>query len=233
MTQGSSKDADPIVSSGWLALLEPPTRAKVLDACTLRRSDRGKVLYRIGDAPDGLYGLISGSIRLDTVQSDHGPTMLNIFHAGSWLGEVEMFSRIPRITTMIVLRPVEYLYLPATALEFVSKASPEMWRALGHLAAEHVSLAVAGLDDLTIRSPSLRIVAVILRLCSARLASNVAEPVTELDVTQAEIAQMSNLSRSVVGQRLDVFEHEGLIDRNYGRLVVRDVNGLRRMLGIG
>jgi CRP/FNR family transcriptional regulator, cyclic AMP receptor protein len=124
VTQGSWTEADPIVSTGWLALLEPPTRAKVLDACTMRKSDRGKVLYRVGDAPDGLYGLISGSIRLDTVQSDHGPTMLNIFHAGSWLGEVEMFSRIPRITTMIVLRPVEYLYLPATALEFVGKASP-------------------------------------------------------------------------------------------------------------
>jgi DNA-binding Lrp family transcriptional regulator len=71
-----------------------------------------------------------------------------------------------------------------------------------------------------------------LRLCGARLPSYLGEPVTELDVTETELAQMSNLSRSVVGERLEGLERDGLIDRSYGRLVVRNVDGLRRMLGI-
>jgi CRP-like cAMP-binding protein len=219
-----------IAVRGWISLLPDDDRARILGRCVRREPEHGAVLYRVGDAPDGLYYLATGCIRMDTVQSDHGPTILNHFHAGSWLGEAELFSGMPRLTTLTVLRPSSYLFLPLAALEALGRERPRIWRALGHLAAEHIALAVAGLDDLTIRPSNTRLAAVLLRLCGARITTGPADVMTDLDVTQLELAQMTNLSRSTIGDLLTEFERTGILDHQYGRLLVRDVPALRRML---
>ncbi|MFC3612855.1 Crp/Fnr family transcriptional regulator [Lutimaribacter marinistellae] len=222
-----------ISARGWIAQLPEEDRERILGRFLHRSADRGIVLYRVGDEPDGLYYLASGCIRMDTVQSDHGPTMLSHFHAGAWLGEVELFSGMPRLTTLTVLRPSTYLFLPVPTLESLAKERPEIWRALGHLAAEHVALAVAGLDDLTIRASDARLAAILLRLCGARVPTDPAGEATELDVTQNELAQMTNLSRSMVGDLLTEFERKGILDRRYGKLVVRDLPAMQGMLTDG
>lgn len=219
-----------VVEGGWLALLPDPARRRVLGRCVPVRAERGRVLYHLGDAPDGLYAIVSGCIRMETSQSGHGPTMLSLFHAGAWLGEVELFSGMPRLTTLTVLRPAEYLFLPRAALDALAEENPDIWRCLGHLAAEHVALAVAGLDDMTIRNSSARLAAVILRLAGARLDGDPCSGVTELDVTQAELAEMSNLSRSMAAELLVELERQGLVARHYGGLGIRDLAGLRRMM---
>ncbi|MHA3979790.1 Crp/Fnr family transcriptional regulator [Halovulum sp. GXIMD14794] len=219
-----------IGESGWISLLPEEDRTRILQRGILRKADGGAVLYRVGDAPDGLFYLASGYIRMDTVQSDHGPTMLSHFHAGSWLGEVELFSGMPRLTTLTILRPSTYLFLPLPVLETLGRERPQVWRALGHLAADHVALAVAGLDDLTIRASGSRLAAVLLRLCGARVATDPVGFVTELDITQHELAQMTNLSRSMIGDLLTEFERSGVLERLYGRLVVKDIPALRQML---
>jgi CRP-like cAMP-binding protein len=222
-----------IGGKGWLSLLHEDIRRRVLERCTAGRADRGKALYHVGEQPDGLYFIASGCIRLDTVQSVHGPTTLTLFHAGSWIGEVELFSGMPRLTTPMVLRPATYFYLSRTVLEGLSREHPEIWRALGHLAAEHVALAVASLDDMMIRTSSARLAAVLLRLCGARLDLDPAGVVLDLDVTQTELGQMANLSRSMTAELLGTLDQRGIIERSYGRLTVRDLAALWRIMESG
>jgi len=201
-----------------------------LDVCIVRDVGRGKVLYRFGDPPDGIYGIISGCIHMETVQSDHGPTMLNLFHAGSWLGEVEMFSNMQRLTTLTARRNCRYRFLSAEALKKIGDAHPEIWKALGHLAAEKLCIAVAAMDYLSNRSAYFRLAAILLRLCGARIEIPPSHIVTDLDVTQSELAQLSNLSRGMISKLLNDMECEGLITRQYGKLQVRDVERLKRAL---
>ena len=76
-----------------------------------------------------------------------------------------------------------------------------------------------------IRSSHRRLSAVLLRLCGARLDVPAGETVSALDVTQQELAQLSNMSRSMVGRILDDMEQAGQIERRYGQIsfVGRDV----------
>jgi len=113
-------------AEGWLSLLPVHLREKVFDACKIRSADEGKILYHAGDPPDGLYCLLSGCLRMDTVQSAHGPTMLSLFHARSWLGEIEIFSGMDRVVTLLAHRPIKYAYISATDLEDLAKDNPEM-----------------------------------------------------------------------------------------------------------
>ena len=211
----------------WLSIVSEAVRIRILQSCVLREAERGKVLYRFGDAPGGLYGLISGCIRMDTVQSSHGPTMLSLFHSGSWLGEVELFSRMGRLTTLTALRPTRYAFLSNAAIDAIAREAPELWKALGNLAAEHVSLAVAAMDDLAIRSSRIRVMAILLRLCGARIENGSGGIARELDVTQSELAKLANLSRSVLSDLLNEMEIEGLLSREYGKLTILDIKRLK------
>jgi CRP/FNR family cyclic AMP-dependent transcriptional regulator len=91
-------------------------------------------------------------------------------------------------------------------------------------------LAVAAMDDLTIRSAEGRLAAVLLRLCGARLPELGGPAQTVIDVTQSELAQMTNLSRSAVGALLEAYQQRGLVRRSYGRLEITGLDEIVRIL---
>lgn len=219
-----------LARSAWLAALPDAVAQRLLERTTALTLPRGRVVWDVGDPPDGLYGLLSGCVQMGTIQSAHGPTLLNLFHTGAWLGEAELVRASGRITSLTVLRESQCLFLRRTTIKSLGAEHPEIWRALGTLAVEHLMLAVAGLDDLTIRTAEGRLVAVLLRLCSARLP-DLGEPVqTRIDVTQSELARMANMSRSAVGTMLEDLERRGLLRRSYARIEIKHVEALVRML---
>ncbi|WP_068119463.1 Crp/Fnr family transcriptional regulator [Tropicimonas marinistellae] len=225
--------ADALLSrADWLSVLPADLAQRVRDAAVRHKCPSGTVFWTYGDKPDGLYGLISGSVRMDTIWSRHGPSMLSTFHAGAWLGEAEFLADSPRITSMSALRSCEYLFIGAKTIETLARERPELWRGIGLLAFEHLSLAVAALDDAMIRSSKARLAAVLVRLCGARLGTAEDSVSSEIDVTQSDLAQMANLSRSVVGSHLEEFERNGIIRRSYGRMSVTDIDALRAAAGV-
>lgn len=219
-----------LAQAPWLAALPEAVARRLLDRATTLTLPRGRIVWDVGDPPDGLYGVLSGCVQMGTVQSAQGPTLLTLFHSGAWLGEAELVRASGRITSFTVLRESRFLFLRRATLEAMGTDHPEIWRALGTLAVEHLMLAVAALDDLTIRSAEGRLVAVLLRLCGARLP-DLGEPVqTRIDVTHSELARMANLSRSAVGTVLEDHERRGLVSRSYGRIEITDLEALVRML---
>ncbi len=217
---------------GWLSILPEELRGRVLDNCVARDIRKDKVLWHFGDEVDGLYLIQSGCIRAETTQSQHGPSMLIIFHSGSWIGEAEILAGTGRITTMQALRDCSLLFLPEPALSTLLKRFPEIWRGLGYLASEHLYLAVAGMSDLMMRSGSDRLAAILLRICGARVPGFSGVITPDLDVTQAELAQLCNLSRSVISEHLEELERCGIVETGYGRLKIVDVAALADKVGL-
>lgn len=216
----------PSKEAQWLKLLSPKTRYSILDACLVREVEAGHVFYRLGDPPDGIYGVDGGCIHMETTQTTDGPTMLSLFHSGAWLGEVEVFSGMRRLTTLTARRKTKYRFVSAEVIHRIGSDNSDLWKALGHLAAEKLALAVAAMDDLSNRSASVRLSGVILRLCGVRLANGQHAAVAELDVTQSELAQMANLSRGTVFQILSDLEDKGVVERCYGHLKIHDFTEL-------
>ncbi|MFD0979989.1 Crp/Fnr family transcriptional regulator [Tropicimonas aquimaris] len=221
-----------LLHADWLSVLPGDLAKRLRVASARRKCPSGTVFWSYGDKPDGLYGLISGSVRMDTIWSHHGPSMLSTFHAGAWLGEAEFLADSPRITSMSALRACEYLFIGAKTIETIVRERPELWRGIGLLAFEHLSLAVAALDDAMIRSSKARLAAVLVRLCGARLGTAEDTVSLEIDVTQSDLAQMANLSRSVVGGHLEEMERNGIIRRSYGRMSVANIDALRAAAGV-
>jgi len=225
-------DAKLVARSGWLSVVPEKLRGRIVDACTTRSVKKGEFLWHFGDRIDGLYLILSGCVRAETSESQHGPSMLTILHQGSWIGEAEILGGTRRITTMSALRDCALLFLSRADLLALLRQYPEVWRGLGYLASEHMHLAIASLYDMMIRSSPARVAAVLLRICGVRIPAFPGIIATDLDVTQTELGQLCNLSRSVVSTVLDNFEKRGLIETRYGRIRMLDVSSLAKEAGV-
>ncbi len=232
MTKLHEIDSDILAESGWLSVVPEELHSRITDACTIRTIRKGTTLWHFGDTADGLYLVMSGCIRAETSESQRGPSMLTILHRGSWIGEVEILSGTHRVTTMTALRDCSLLFLPRSDLMELLRQYPDLWHGLGYLASEHFCLAIASMYDLMARSSSVRVAAILLRMCGARIPAFPGSTFTDIDVTQTELGQLCNLSRSVVSTVLDDFEKRGLIATRYGRVRVIDLDALATEAGV-
>ncbi len=232
MTRLKGIDSEILAESGWLSVVPEELHSRITGACTTRTIKKGVFLWHFGDNADGLYLIVSGCLRAETTESQRGPSMLTILHRGSWIGEVEILSGTRRMTTMSALRDCSLLFLPRSDLMELLRQYPEVWRGLGYLASEHFYLAIAAVYDLMARSSPVRVAAILLRMCGARIPAFPGITFTDLDVTQTELGQLCNLSRSVVSTVLDDFEKRGLIESRYGRVRVIDLDSLAEEAGV-
>ena len=181
------------------------------------------MLYRIGDAPDGLFGVLSGGFAFEVAPHERGPTFVHLFHTGAWFGEAELFDGRPRIATIRATQRSSLLQLPLAALRDLAATSPNMWRLLGFLSANMLQLALCGVDDLMIRDSGQRIAAILLRLASVRLSEvEFVDPDQDISITQDALAAIANVSRATVAQHLSDFERAGLVTRSYGDVRILD-----------
>jgi len=88
---------------GWLA--ETPARFAdaLLARCALRTATRGEIVYRLGEAPDGLRGGVSGGFAFEIAPHERGPNFAHLFRPGFRFGEAELFDGRPKIATIAVV----------------------------------------------------------------------------------------------------------------------------------
>ena len=221
---------DTVRYHGWLESLSPEERQSVLSRMKRTVLEEGHVLHRIGDAPDGLYGVLGGAVSYQVAPTERGPQLIHTFTAGTWTGEAELFDGRPRLGTARTLCRTSCLHLSRQSIDELAESGVPIWQAIGVLLASHLELSLCALEDLTIRPPDQRVAAILLRMAGARLADIPDNPVPRLQVTQADIASLGNMSRTTVSRKLGDFESRGLIRTSYGAITLTDCTGLRATL---
>ena len=217
-------------SVGWLAHRPSAFRKLLLSRCRLHVLEKGAIVYRIGDAPDGVYGVASGRVSVEIAPHEQDPHLIHSLGPGSWFGEAAFFGECERLVTIVATRPSHCLHLPRFEIDEIAKADPNTWRWLGNLLFVQFQAALTAIDDLKIRRPDQRIAAILLRLAGIRHQQNVEDMTPEVDATQKDLAEISSLSRTTVGECLDQLQAAGLIARGYGHLTLLDPAALRRLI---
>ena len=217
---------------GWLADVPTDFADHVLSRCKLTVLEKGSTLYRVGEPADGLYGLAKGTCVVEMAPNESGPIPLHIARPGTWFGEAAIFlTREPsRLVTVIATQTSSFLHLSNSEIENIAARDAKTWRWLGLLAAMHFREALGALDDLTLRRPRQRIAAILLRLANSRRVDNPLDPTPSIQLTQNDLAHLSNLSRAAIGAHLEDMRQDGLILCSYGQLTILDAARLRTWL---
>ena len=105
-----------LTASGWLARCSPDLQRHLLALGRISRFESGEDLFRIGDEPEGIYGVAEGAVHI-AMPTDDGQELV-IYHAdtGFWVGDLELFSELPRMATVTAAVPTLCLFLSRSKL---------------------------------------------------------------------------------------------------------------------
>jgi CRP-like cAMP-binding protein len=213
--------------TGWLSRTPEEFSSRLLRDCKLLSFATGQPVYDIEDPPGGLYGLVAGRVGIWIAPQERGPYLGHLMRPGHWFGLASVAMRQARAVGLRTVRPSQIFLLPMVKLEALVNEHTKACRYLIGLAEMNSSIAMAAVDDLLIRNPAQRCAAVLLRLAGLRNAVDHTPAVGDVDVTQEELAHLSNLSRSSVGSALRRFQRKGLVDLSYQDILICDAAGLK------
>ncbi|MGH3937500.1 MAG: Crp/Fnr family transcriptional regulator [Pseudonocardiaceae bacterium] len=191
--------------------------AALADHLVVRTLRPGQLVFAADQRPDGVWIVRSGAVEL-VVQTGRNPEKPQVMRDGDVFGDIPLlldsvspyYSRALRDTTCLWLAAQDFLWLLADR--------PAITRLWLH------SCAVRYVDSqerlLRLLDGSLTQRTAALLLCEAR-AGVVALP-------QATLAAMVGSKRPSVNRVLRMFQQQGLITLNYGRLSILDEARLRR-----
>jgi len=112
---------------GWFSQRSEATRAKLGAIAKLRNFSKNELVYLAGDAPNGVFGLVSGSLNVSFPQADgHDYTM---HRAGRcfWVGDLALFSEGPRLVSVRAAEPTQMVQLPAKELARLVRDDPQLY----------------------------------------------------------------------------------------------------------
>jgi CRP/FNR family transcriptional regulator, cyclic AMP receptor protein len=202
----------------------------VIDRCRLQHFKRGEIVYSVGDPPGGMYGVVSGGVGISVAPREQGPYVAHFATPGSWFGEAAAITGEPRRVGLTTTRDTDLLQLPLHAIHEIVGQNPAAWRLFAMAAIDGLDLAMGDCDDLRIRDPVKRCIAVLLRLSGRRMTSLPNSSPAEIDLSQKDIAVLANVARTTLIAVLRKLEEAGKLERSYRCIRVLAPNAMRAML---
>lgn len=205
---------------GWLAHEDKTFRDIILARGILKDADKGEPLFFASDGAGGMYGLVSGSLGAFAGMADQEPILGHIHRPGAWLGEGPAVTGEPRFSSVTALEPSTYLLVPRFLMKQMESEGIAICDRVARQSWWAQTQAVRAVYDLLIPEAPRRIAAVLFRVTGhGELPSDHPDGFT---ITQVQIAQMANSSRSMVSRTLMQLQHEGCVTVRYNRIAIRD-----------
>lgn len=197
---------------------------EVAGFCRVRRFGDRQLIHARGDQPDGMYSVISGSVRATTSSDDGREALLAIMEAGGWFGESSLFDGLPRAYDAHAQGDCELLFVPRSGIEGLLERRPHIYRNIVRLLCQRIRLSLILLETNALLPLEGRLANRLLLL-----AQDGGEQITpELRLSQEDLSQMLGTTRQSINRVLKLWESQKIIARHYRGLRILDFPALRR-----
>lgn len=211
-----------LMSYGWFGGLPQVIQTDILARAQQRRLAPGERVYARGEAPDGIFGVVEGSIRVSGISAQGRETVLDFYGPGSWFGEVSMLDGLPRSHDADAHAASLLLYVPPADLEDLLTVHPQLSRALLRLEAQRLRILLMALEQYSAQSLEQRLASRLLMLTGPYGVSKPEGLRIELHLPQETLAQLIGSTRQRVNQILKAWEAELILKQQYGRILLMD-----------
>jgi CRP-like cAMP-binding protein len=218
----------PFLHDLWFGRIAPERQAMLLAVGRIRSFRNQQRIYRLGDPPNGLYGLISGEVRLISYPVEGRQLLVARLEPGGWLGELSTIDGGPRPQDAISFGPSKVLHISSLDFERISRDNPEIFRDVARLLGQRQRMAVQ-YAGMTVSLPAkLRLSHLLLAaLDTSEKPHSGAE--RTISLTQSDIAAALGASRQTTNKLLKSLERTGAVSLGYGRITVQNPARLRHL----
>jgi CRP/FNR family transcriptional regulator len=197
---------------------------------TRRRFKRGESVYRAGDEFSSLYAVRSGFFK--TVQMlEDGRDQVTGFHMGGEIMGMDGIGPEKHGSSALALEDSEVCVIPYSRLESLGRDMHFLQRQFHkvmsrEIVREHGVMLLLG----TMRAEE-RLAAFLLNLSQRFTARGYSATEFNLRMTRDEIGSYLGLKLETVSRTFSKFQEDGLISVQQKHVCIRDVAGLRRVMG--
>jgi CRP-like cAMP-binding protein len=209
-----------------LALLTPDEIEDLHKSGRPRRWDRGVTIFTEGDTSDWVLVLTSGRVKVSSHTAGGTEVVLAVRGPGALLGDMSAIDGEPRSATVTALEPVEGI----AVRDFSGFLNDH-----GRIAVILLKLVTSRLRDADRKRVEYGAFDTTGRVATrlVELAERYGEPAdggvrVALPLSQDELAGWTGASREAVSKALRSLRDRGLIETGRRRVVIRDMDGLRR-----
>ncbi|WP_414706755.1 Crp/Fnr family transcriptional regulator [Ralstonia sp. UBA689] len=215
-------------ASSWFGALEPTMQDALIGIAAVHRLGAGDMLFRRGDAPDGLYCVLEGTICIGATSADGREALLAVLEPVNWFGEIGVFDRQPRTHDARADGNTTLLHMPQAALIALLHTTPALLHAFALLLTHKLRLTFTVLEEIALLPAPVRVARRLLLMADGygdlRLGSR-----RVLRVPQEQLAQLLALSRQTVNQVLKDLQARGILKVAYGEIELLDFPGLHAL----
>lgn len=221
-----------LLSGRWFQGLSAGFSERLLREGVVRDLPADGRVFSRGDAPDGLYAVLDGSIRIGGVGESGKEAVLAVVEAPQWFGEIAVFDGLPRTHDASASASATVAHVSTPALDAMLAEHPAWWRELGLLVTTKLRLAFVVMEDMALL-PLLPRVARRLALMADAHGELSDRSRRVLRAPQELLAAMVSASRQTTNQVLKELEARGLVRVSYGEVEILDLPGLRAAADAG
>jgi CRP/FNR family transcriptional regulator, cyclic AMP receptor protein len=221
--------ADSAAPDDFLSQLADEDREALLEQCGRRRFPAGGTLMYERQVAEEVFVLLSGRVKVAHTTPEGREIILNFCGPGEMIGEMAVIDEGTRSVTIEALEPVEALAISAGRFRAVLESHPRI--AVAILSSISRRFVDSGRRQIEFAATHTlgRVASRILEL-----SERYGEPTEKggvaigLPISQLELAGLVGSSRESVAQALHTLRELGVIATERRRIVVRDLDGLRR-----
>ncbi|MEM6940909.1 MAG: Crp/Fnr family transcriptional regulator [Pseudomonadota bacterium] len=186
----------------------------------------GATLFAQGDAPDRLYLVITGLVRIWIADPEGRELTLSLMEPGDTFGEIALFDGLPRTASATAIETTDCLAVPSSALNEAMDADPKLARHLVVVLCEILRRNTEALGAFAFLGLRGRLAQKIYDLALSHGELTGSAAVFRRRFSQTDLANMLGVSREAVNKRLAALAHDGLISLEDGQLSVPDLPAL-------
>ena len=227
MTPGRSDLASAIdvwAAQGWFSQRSKATRARLSAIAKLRNFAKHELIYLAGDAPNGVFGLVSGSLNVSFPRGDGEDYTLHRAGSGFWIGDLALFSSGVHLVSVRAAEPAQMVHLPVHELAGLLRDDPRLYADFYALTYENFKTAFRIISNLGIASTEKRLADRLIMEAETRGDADGWIP-----LSQPELAKLVATSVPTLQRIMRRFVSEGLVRNKYARIQVTDREALRRL----
>ena len=217
-----------VTSEMFLASLSSDEHDALRARGVVRSFPRGVALFHERQASDRVLVLLGGCVKLSCLSDEGKEVVLAIRGPGDVLGELSAIDGEPRSATATALEEVEALAVPVNDFRRFLEEHPRAALALLAMVSRRLRDADRKRVEFAAEDTMTRVAARIVEL-SVRFGDEAAQGLEiDLPISQEELAGWTGCSRDSVVKALQAMRGLGWIETQRRRIVVRDVEALRR-----
>ena len=216
------------IATGFLAALDEPERADLMQRAHRRRYRRGATVFHEGDRSDRVLLVLSGRLKVASVRPDGGEDVVAIVGPGELLGELSAIDGEPHSCDATALEAVEVVVVPSEEFNAFMASRPDVALRLLRTVTRRLRDADRKRVEFGAHDTLGRVAARLVEL-----ADRYGEPARDgvlitLPLSQEELAGWTGSSREAVGKALHALRGLGWVRTERRRITVLAMEPLRR-----